>query len=138
MKKLSLEARCLFLFLAIALVGRVSLLAVTWRDPASALDLDSRSYLDTAASLAVEGSFETNGLPEFLRTPGYPGFLAVCRWAGPSGYAFAQIVQVLLDLLLVYLVYVLGTRLAGRTAGLWAAGFQACSLVAILSSVQIL
>jgi 4-amino-4-deoxy-L-arabinose transferase-like glycosyltransferase len=138
MKKLTIKARNLCLILLVALVIRVFVLGTAWRNHASALDLDSTSYLVTAASLAAEGSFKTHGLPELIRTPGYPAFLAVCKWAGPSGYALAQVVQVLLDLLLVYLVYALGTRLGGRAAGLWAAGFQACSLVAILSSIQIL
>jgi 4-amino-4-deoxy-L-arabinose transferase-like glycosyltransferase len=138
MKKLSFEERCLFLVLAVALAVRVSLLVATWRTPVSALAPDSASYLVTAASLATQGSFKTSGLPEVFRTPGYPAFLVACGSAGPSGYAIAQVVQVLLDVLLVYLVYAMGTRLVGRTAGLWAAGFQALSVVSILSSVQIL
>jgi 4-amino-4-deoxy-L-arabinose transferase-like glycosyltransferase len=138
MKKIKIELCYLCLILTIALASRVSLLVVSWRNPSSALAPDSASYLLTAGSLATEGSFRIDSFPELLRTPGYPAFLVACRSTALSGYSIAQVVQVLLDVLLVYLVYALGVRLVGRTAGLWAATFQACSLVAILSSVQIM
>jgi 4-amino-4-deoxy-L-arabinose transferase-like glycosyltransferase len=137
-KRLALEKYYLLLILALAFVSRGALLGVTWRSDSAALSPDSPSYLAPALSLATEGSFKTAQQPEIFRTPGYPAFLVASGFTGPLGYGITQIVQVLLDVLLIYLTFVLGVRLVSPTAGLWAAGFQACSLVAMLSSVKIL
>jgi len=101
--------------------------------------------------------------PELYRTPGYPLMLAAARQAGkacaarwPVGPLFkesedtssmsawshqvriATVVQILLDVLLVYFAFLLGRRFAGQTAGLMAAAFQAVAPVAVVSSVRIL
>src|SRR5882672_6818720 len=137
-KKLAFEKHYLLLILALAFVSRGALLTVTWRSDSAALSPDSPTYLAPALSLTVEGSFKTDQQPEIFRTPGYPAFLVASGFTGPLGYGITQIVQVLLDVLLIYLTFVLGARLVSPAAGLWAAGFQACSLVAILSSVKVL
>jgi 4-amino-4-deoxy-L-arabinose transferase-like glycosyltransferase len=137
-KKLAFEKHYLLLILALAFVSRGALLAATWRSDSAALSPDSPSYLAPALSLATEGSFKTDQQPEIFRTPGYPAFLVASGFTGPLGYGITQIVQVLLDVLLIYLTFVLGARLVSPAAGLWAAGFQACSLVAMLSSVKVL
>jgi 4-amino-4-deoxy-L-arabinose transferase-like glycosyltransferase len=140
MKKHRFERHYLLLILVLALAGRGALLGVAWRSDsaAAALSSDSPTYLAPALSLATEGTFKTNQHLEIFRTPGYPAFLVACGFAGPLGYGITQIVQVLLDVLLVYLTFVLGARLVSPVAALWAAGFQACSLVAMLSSVKVL
>jgi 4-amino-4-deoxy-L-arabinose transferase-like glycosyltransferase len=134
----SSTARYLLLILILALAGRAALLRVAWRNDAAALSIDAREYVAAATSLATQHTFETNGRPEIRRTPGYPLFLAVCGLTGPLGYGIAQLMGMLLDVLLVYLTYVLGARLVSATAGLWAAALQALSAVAIGNSVRIL
>ena len=134
----SSTARYLLLILILALAGRAALLRVAWRNDSAALSIDSREYVAAATSLATQHTFETNGHPEIRRTPGYPLFLAVCGLTGPLGYGIAQLMGMLLDVLLVYLTYLLGARLVNATAGLWAAAPQALSAVAIGSRVRIL
>jgi hypothetical protein len=140
MKNRRFERHYLLLILVLALAGRGALLGVAWRSDSAAavLSSDSPTYLAPALSLATEGAFKTNQHLEILRTPGYPAFLVACGLTGPLGYGITQIVQVLLDVLLIYLTFMLGARLVSTSAGLWAAGFQACSLVAMLSSVKVL
>jgi 4-amino-4-deoxy-L-arabinose transferase-like glycosyltransferase len=138
MKKIRFERHYLPLILMLALASRGALLGVAWRSDSAALAPDSPSYIAPALSLATEAVFKTNQQPEIFRTPGYPAFLVACGLTGPLGYGIAQIVQLLLDVLLVYLTFVMGTRLVSPAAGLWAAALQACSLVATLSSVKVL
>src|SRR5208283_5228225 len=89
--------------------------------------------------LITSGSLrEADGRPEINRTPGYPLFLAVCGLSGPLGYGVAQIVQVLLDVFLVFLTYRFAAQLIGPTAALLAAALQALSVPAIVSSVLIM
>ncbi|HXN46283.1 MAG TPA: glycosyltransferase family 39 protein [Bryobacteraceae bacterium] len=131
--------RCqLLLVLLLALASRAVLLSVAWRSDSAALAPDSARYLSTAASLSTSGAFQQGGRPELLRTPGYPLFLAVCGVTGPLGYGTAQVVQLLLDVLLVYITYRLASRLINPTAALLAAAFQAVSVPAMLGSVRIL
>src|ERR1035437_345848 len=105
MKSILCERRYLLLaILLLALASRGWLLLTAWRSPA-ALTPDSPSYLVAAASLSKSGTFRTDGHPEIFRTPGYPLFLVACGLTGSLGYGTAQIVQVLLDVLLVYVTY---------------------------------
>lgn len=130
--------RVLFAILALALACRAGLLIAFWLTGATGQWPDTPSYIGTAVSLARNGSFEMAGTPELIRTPGYPAFLAMCRIAGTHWLQLAQALQVLLDIALVYLTYLLGKRIAGVNAGLAAAAFQALSVAAIVSSVSIL
>jgi 4-amino-4-deoxy-L-arabinose transferase-like glycosyltransferase len=128
----------MLLVLLLALAGRALLLSIAWRSDPAAVAPDSDRYLSTAGSLATSGTFQEGGHPEVLRTPGYPLFLAACGVTGPLGYGPAQAVQVLLDILLVYLTYRLAARLINPTAALLAAALQAVSVPAMLASVRIL
>jgi len=82
--------------------------------------------------------------PEIFRTPGYPGFLVVGwlrRQAGPEllgGWRLALVIQVLIDVHLIGLTFLLGRTLAGRGAGLVAAALQAVSPLAIAASCRVL
>ena len=131
-------SKLLLSILLVALAGRAALLCFVWRSDSAFTDIDSREYLAVANNLATEHTFETNKYPEIRRTPGYPVFLVACGLTGPLGYGIAQIVGILLDVLLVYMTYVLGRRLVSETAGLWAAALQALSPLAIALSVRIL
>lgn len=52
---------------------------------------DTASYLEPGRSLLFHGRFQTGGLPEIDRTPGYPLFLAATSGAGPAVAALAQV-----------------------------------------------
>ncbi len=137
-KLLQPVSRGLLIVLVLAIVLRAALLMAAWRNDRAALSNDSAVYMINAQNLAKDGTFSNGGLPELLRTPGYPLFLVICGITGPFGYGLVQVVQLLLDVMLVYLTYVLGTRLAGPAAGLWAAALHAVSVLAMVGSVRIL
>ncbi|MDY7011812.1 MAG: glycosyltransferase family 39 protein [Planctomycetota bacterium] len=138
--KADMLKRPLWIILCVALVLRAGLLAGGWRQTGRFFRPDSAGYDALARSLAERGEFSRtpDGPAELFRTPGYPIFLAyVYSLSGNSVHA-ALAVQILLDVGLCGLVYLLGARLFDRRVGLWAAGLQAVSTVAIASSVQIL
>ena len=85
---------------------------------------DAPSYLGPARSLLQHWSFDTShpaGQPEFLRTPGYPAFVAaVWRVFGETNTA-VLLVQVVLSAITVYLVYLLASRMWSPAIGLLAA-----------------
>ena len=89
---------------------------------------DAPSYLGPARELLEHGRFDTAnppGQPEFLRTPGYPVFVAtVYRVFGETNTA-VLLVQVLLSALTVFLVYLLASRMWSESVGLLAALFTA-------------
>ncbi len=143
--KTDMLKRPLWIILLAALVLRASLLAAGWQQPGRFFRPDSADYDALARSLLERGEFSRTptGPAELLRTPGYPLFLAGVYAVSENSVHAAIAVQILLDVVLCGLVYLLGTRLFdlplwGRRVGLWAAGLQAVSTVAIVSSVQIL
>jgi hypothetical protein len=124
--------------LVVAAVLRLGMFAAVWRAPARAMTPDSAGYLQLAANLADEGAFAQDDRPEIFRTPGYPLFLLPGVPFGDAGLRAVLGVQMLIDVLLVYLAYMLAAMLWGRRVGLWAAGFQALAPLAIASSVRLL
>ncbi len=89
---------------------------------------DTPTYLGPARELADHGRFDSAtpaGRPEFLRTPGYPLFVAaVYRVFGQHDTA-VLLVQVLLSALTVFLAYLLAARIWSVPIGLLAALFTA-------------
>ena len=83
---------------------RLALLALLLaRSGASALERpDTHTYLEPGRNLLLHGSFTAAGLPEILRTPGYPLFLAMTSLAGPIAVALAQVVLSVLSVVLVW------------------------------------
>ena len=83
---------------------------------------DSNDYLHLAVQLVEKREFRRVEFtpsamrrferPEIFRTPGYPGFLAAVFALG-GGVRAAVIVQILLDVLLCAMVYLLARRLLG-------------------------
>ncbi len=132
--------RPLWIILCVALVLRASLLVAGWRQPERFLAPDSAGYDALARSLTERGEFSRTpaGPAELFRTPGYPLFLAGVYAVSGNSVGAVLAVQIFLDVALCWLVYLLGARLFDRRAGLWAAGLQAVSTVAIVSSVRIL
>ncbi len=135
-----MSKRPLWIILYAALLLRAGLLVSGWHDPQRFFAPDSNDYDFLAMSLVEHGEFSRtpDGPAELFRTPGYPLFLACIYAGGNYSIRAVLIVQILLDVGLCYLVYLLGVRLCSRRVGLWAAALQAVSTVAIVSSVRIL
>lgn len=132
-------SRWLVVILIVAAVLRVGLLAAAWNNPAGVKTDDTRDYVTLSDNLAHNGSFDRGGQAEIFRTPGYPFFLLVGSLGdGQNWWHTVLIIQIALDVLLVYMTYLLGWLLLDRRVGLWAAALQAVSDVAIASSDRVL
>jgi len=126
------------LILLAAAVIRFGLLACAWDSPRRLEAPDSREYIELSDGLARDAAFGRAGEAEIFRTPGYPLFLVPSSLFGRSWWRAAIVVQVLIDVALVYLTFLLAAMLCDRRAGLWAAAFQAVATVSVVSSVRIL
>ena len=86
---------------------------------------DTPTYLGPAQQLLEHGRFDSGsppGQPEFLRTPGYPTFIAaVYRVFGENDNTAVLLVQVVLSALTVLLAYLLAARMWSKPIGLLAA-----------------
>jgi 4-amino-4-deoxy-L-arabinose transferase-like glycosyltransferase len=134
-----MRTRLFVLILLVALAARVGVLAWSWNHLERLLTPDSAGYVHLSRSLVEDRSFQIDGRCEINRTPGYPFLLAFSAAWGDSWWRAAAAVQVLLDVLLVHLTFLLGWMLLGNDrAGLVAAAFQATSPLAIAASVRIL
>jgi hypothetical protein len=63
---------------------------------------DTTSYLDPGRNLLLHGSFVADGMPDLVRTPGYPLFLAITSLAGLPAAALANVILSVISLLLVW------------------------------------
>jgi hypothetical protein len=90
-----------------ASVIRLALMALLIaRNGTSALVLgDTNSYLEPGRNLLLHGRFFADGVPDLLRTPGYPIFLALTSLAGLPAAAVANLI---LSVFCVFLVWRLG------------------------------
>src|SRR5437867_11149960 len=80
---------------------------------------ESQVHLELASQIAA-GSFVPHR-PFFYASVLYPYFLAAVLEISRGRILGVALVQVLAGVLLVYLVYRLGARMYGSSAGLWAA-----------------
>ena len=133
-----MNTRTLRIIILTALIVRVAMLAAVWNRPGRCYTPDSEAYIKLAQSLIENGSFAQDGSAEIFRTPGYPLFLAFGAPFGENWWQAVIILQVVLDVALTYLVFLLGWMLVGQRTGLWAALFYAISPLAIAASVRIL
>ena len=105
-----------------------AVVAVLESDPHVVVQADTPTYERPALALLEDGVFSRSAQdqrPEFLRTPGYPAFIAtVYLIFGPS-HAALLLVQVLLSTLTVLVVYLLGARMWSVSVGLLAAAMTA-------------
>jgi hypothetical protein len=86
-------------------------------DPSRFFEPDSGGYLALATSLSSGDGFTVAGAPEFIRTPGYPGFLAVIQWVvGDSARVLALVQAVVTAVFVVPLRRLSGVLLPRRTA----------------------
>jgi len=133
-----MRTRAFKLILILAAALRLALLASAWNATGRLTAPDTRDYVELSDNLARHAAFERDGQPEIFRTPGYPLLLAPGVLMESGWERVAAILQILLDVVLVYMVFLLGSMLCGDRAGLWAAGFQAVSAAAAVASVRIL
>jgi len=107
--------------IACAAVARVGWAAwIAHADPSAVRDPDSPGYLAPARALVEAGRFTitpTDPIPMFIRTPGYPVFLASILWFTDSRWAIS-LIQAIVSLVAVATVVWVGRRLIGPSAGL--------------------
>ena len=129
------------IILIICLVARLGLFVVfqPW-DPVVESDRvlwrDAADYHQLATTLleAHRFAYTPTGRPDALRTPIYPGFVAlVYSMAGYRPWVVI-LVQVLLDTLSCFVLFLALSRVFGRTVGLVAAGFYSLEPFLILYS----
>ncbi|MHC4981973.1 MAG: hypothetical protein ACYTF6_02250 [Planctomycetota bacterium] len=129
--------RYLRMVLLLAAAARFALLAAAWNHPQRLFVPDSYEYVELGYHVAEDNAFRRGGQAEIFRTPGYPLFLVPSLILSRDYWRVAIVAQVLLDVLLVYLTFIMASMLAGERVGLWAAVFQAISTVSIASSLRI-
>jgi 4-amino-4-deoxy-L-arabinose transferase-like glycosyltransferase len=133
--------RWLIGILAVAVVVRLGL--VNLATARTAQTPDSAGYWRLADRLLSEGRFARDDRAEIFRTPGYPAFLAAAlTTAGDRAlsepWKVAAAIQALADVLLVGVVFALGSLLASARTGLAAAALQAVTPVVVASCCRIL
>ena len=93
---------------------------------------DTPSYVAPAESLLADGTFSRNGVPEIVRTPGYPLLLTIGLRFGHFE-PLTVVLQIILSVASVALVYHLAWKLtASSTAALAAsalAGLEPLSII---------
>jgi 4-amino-4-deoxy-L-arabinose transferase-like glycosyltransferase len=123
------------------IVARVAWAAwIAHADPLAARSPDTPGYLGPAHALIDAGRFSLSPLdptPMFVRTPGYPAFLAATLWVTGSEWAISPI-QAALSAMTVAAVVVVGWRLLGRTAGLVAGALVVLDPLQFMASGTIL
>jgi len=117
--------RLLLAILGVCLLSRVgAVLVEADADPRAAIEADTRSYVRPALALLDNGEFSQtrrHDRPEFFRTPGYPGFIAVVFGIFGKSRTALLLAQVLVSTLTALVVYLLGARMWSIPVGLLAA-----------------
>lgn len=140
-----MHRKLLAIIMLAALALRLALLTAALENPTGVFTPDSFGYVRLGDHVRAEWEFRQfeGDLPEIFRTPGYPLFLTIGAPYGDEpvrsgGWRIVLAVQVLPDVLLVGLTYLLGKWAVSRRVGLAAAAFQAVAPVAIASSCRLL
>jgi 4-amino-4-deoxy-L-arabinose transferase-like glycosyltransferase len=111
-----------------AIAARIGWAAwVAHAHPAAVESGDTVGYLGPARALLEHGRFSLspqNDTPMFLRTPGYPLFLAAILWVTDSQWSISPI-QAASTLITVLLVVMIGRKVISPAAGLLAGIFVA-------------
>jgi Flp pilus assembly protein TadD len=119
--------------LLLGMLLRVAYLRVLVKEPDFAFPIGDMLFHDYWARGLVTGHWTapegilTPQIPKipFLRSPGYPYFLALIYWAFGTNYIAPRIVQMGLGLVSVALAFLLGRSLFGRITGFIFAAFMA-------------
>ena len=131
------------LCISVALARALFFVITSASDPTCIFLPDSPSYLNAARALVTIGKFAVSpdqpDVPQIIRTPGYPLFLAaVLRFVGER-YHFIIFLQIGLSVLTLWLTFQIARRLwRAATIALSAAGALALDLASGLSSQEIL
>jgi 4-amino-4-deoxy-L-arabinose transferase-like glycosyltransferase len=115
MKRLArTEWRLFFGSFALAAAALVAILLIGGR-AALVSNSDSRGYLNPAAEMIRLGTFSVDGVPEIVRTPGYPLFLApFTLLPEPLPTVAAAVAQCLIAGVMTVLTFRIAVRFAGR------------------------
>src|SRR5947207_2349476 len=122
-----MRSRRLFLvaILLVCVVGRGAYaLYLVHSHPDVTIEGDSPTYLGPAHELLAHSRFDsasTPDQPEFLRTPGYPVFIAAVQRVFGASDTAVLLAQVALSGLTVLIVYLLAARIWSAPIGLLAA-----------------
>ena len=107
-------------------------------DPSRMFFRDSPSYVNSARSLATNGTFavspERPDIPQIVRTPGYPLFLAACFACFGERFPPVVFAQIAFSLGAVAAAYLLGARLWNRRVGLVAAALLSLDVPSLVFS----
>ncbi len=126
----------------VCVVGRGAyVVQLAHHDKYDAYGGDTVSYLLPTKALVHDHRFHHNvrsPVPEFLRTPGYPLFLASVDEVFGSSVTAILLAQALVSTLTVLLVFLFGTRIWSATVGLVAAALVAAEPSQWLSTARIL
>jgi hypothetical protein len=101
-----------------------AVLVVLHANPDTAVEGDTRSYVRPALALLEDQRFSIgpgDPRPEFVRTPGYPSFIAAVYGVFGEDRAPVLLAQVALSVVTVFLVALLGARMWSPAVGLLAA-----------------
>jgi 4-amino-4-deoxy-L-arabinose transferase-like glycosyltransferase len=127
--------------LIVAAIARVGFAAwIAHAEPAAVRPPDTPGYLEPARALIETGRFSlspADPTPMYVRTPGYPAFLAPILWLTGSEWAISPI-QAVVSLAAVAATVLVGWRLFGKTAALVAGAVVALDPLQFLSAGTIM
>jgi 4-amino-4-deoxy-L-arabinose transferase-like glycosyltransferase len=135
--------RILWLILLITLVLRIGILFINYQaDPQRIMAKDSGSYLGPARALLAHGKFSQSpaapDMPELVRTPVYPAFIAAVEFfSGPNPQAIA-VTQVVLSLFTLAAAFFMARAIWGSPAASFGVVLLALDLSGFLFSQQLL
>jgi 4-amino-4-deoxy-L-arabinose transferase-like glycosyltransferase len=93
---------------------------------------DTSKYIGAGLGLVTSGQFTTNGIPETVRTPGYPILMVPGLWFG-AVEPFTVALQILLSCFTIYLIYKIGFVLfESPEPSLLAAGLYAVEPLSVI------
>jgi 4-amino-4-deoxy-L-arabinose transferase-like glycosyltransferase len=122
-------------------VARVGWAAwIAHAEPLAVRSPDTPGYVWPARALIEAGRFSlspTDPTPMFVRTPGYPAFLAAIMWVTGSEWAISPI-QAALSAVTVVTIVLVGRRLMGVAAGLVAGALVVLDPLQFMASGTIL
>lgn len=136
-------ARAVVVILAAVLVVRVAVcVVVAWVEPARVVTSDTPSYEEPARALLYTGRFAAGpdkpDVPETVRTPGYPVFIAAVYAVFGERHVPVIVLQIALSVATLGVVYWLATRLWDARVGLIAVVFLALDLASFHTSEVLL
>lgn len=117
--------RQLLILLSVSLLLKLVVFFISSAEQSRFLTGDSWGYHNPARAILNIGSFaispEHPDVPESIRTPGYPLFIAVVYAVFGESFQAVVVVQIILSLITVVISYHMGRSLFGENAGFLAA-----------------